>query len=211
MNAASLIVVGAFPSVDGEDISQNLTQFNKSLNTGASLGQSITTGTNVGGYELSSFTLRNNSALTGLVGVTFAVRIAELDTVATTGTASYVTILTTQTGFTYTGDLIAGDFLTFNLDPVALGANKIYGIEIDVLSNGTGTGFSGQMSARGSNSYAGGNFYTPQATFSNDPLPSAVTLNSEDLTFHANLSAIPEPTTALLGGLGMLALLRRRR
>ena len=147
------------------------------------------------------------------MGLAFSVRVTQIDTVATTGNVNYTALSAayTQTGFTFTGDLAVGDFLTFGLTPLALDSSTIYGIEVDVTSNGTGTSFSGGMSARGSNSYANGNFYTAGINFAGSGGTYAA--NTEYLTFYTDISVapIPEPSATLLGWLGMLALLLRRR
>jgi hypothetical protein len=57
---------------------------------------------------------------------------------------------------------------------------------------------------------ASGNFvdFAPSSFVTLDPI---TTTNVNIAGFNAQITAVPEPSTALLGGLGLLALLRRRR
>lgn len=204
---AAVIVSSTAPTPDGDDIAQTLQQFNKSLALTTSLGQSFTTGSNTLGYELNAFTLRISRESLGHIGLTFAIRVVELDTVATSGNASYTTV-TTQTGFTFTGNILNNDYLTFSLSPVALDPLTIYGVEVDVTSNGTGSSFAGQVHARGSNPLATGNFYIASSSVASGD----VALNSEDLTFWTDITTvIPEPASMALLALGGLLIAKPRR
>lgn len=199
------------PVIDGGDQgkvgSGDSQNFTKSFNSGGSdVGQSFTTSTNVGGYSMTSLSFKSNVGQTGIVDATFSVRIIKI---TDTGNPSSYTTVATDAGHTFSGSFSANDWFTWTLNtPVTLDAETLYGVDIRVTSTGTGTTFSAPMKA-GSAGYADGRFFDPGW----GALPSA-TINhasTEDMMFHVNLAAIPEPSAALLGGLGMLALLRRRR
>jgi hypothetical protein len=124
--------------------------------------------------------------------------------------SSYVTVATDDQ-FSFTGSYTADSWFTWTLNtPVVLDPSTLYGVDIRVVSWGTTTQFSAPMRAgNGGTTYSGGRYYDPGW----GTVPSA-TINhtsNEDMMFHVDLVAIPEPSVALLSGLGALALLRRRR
>lgn len=58
---------------------------------------------------------------------------------------------------------------------------------------------------------AGGNFNSSYSGGTASPNPNGSSPTAFDSRFEVTMSAIPEPSAALLGGIGMLMLLRRRR
>lgn len=215
LSHGAVIISSTAPTIDGGDQgkvgagdSQN---FTKSLNSGTSdVGQSFTTSTNVGGYTMNSVSFKTNSTQTGVAtttAATFLVRIIEI-TGGDVASSTYTT-LATDTGHTFTGSYSQNDWITWTLNtPVALDANTLYGVDIRVVTGGTTLAFASAMKA-GSGGYTSGRFYDPG--WGSTPSATINHTSGEDMMFHVDLVAIPEPTTALLGGLGLFALLRRRR
>jgi hypothetical protein len=216
---AAITISSTAPSLDGGDQgkvgasdSQN---FGKSFNSGTSdVGQTFTTSANVGGYAMDSVSFKIRAAQTD-VGVTtpatFLLRLIQITGGDGTTAGTYTTVATYDTGHSFTGSFAVDDWFTLSLPAtVVLAANTLYGVDIRVLNAGTGISFGTSMKA-GSGGYAAGRFYDPG--WGSTPTSSgSLALNSgEDMMFHVNLAAIPEPSASLLGGIATLLLLRRRR
>ena len=198
--AATISISSTAPTVDGADIA-NLTGGTDAGGDQGHIwgnrplqGQSFTTGSNAGGYQINSVTLRSRSTTTG---ATFNVVLGSLSGG-----------VMTQIGSTETaspGSYSNGQYITFNFDtPLTLAANTSYGF----LWGSTGTGFITDNSANDT-AYGGGSAISSGAN-------NVVDLNNVvnrtvDRVFHIDLVAIPEPSAALLALLGGLFLLRRRR
>lgn len=194
---------------------------------GAALGQTFTTGTNSGGYSLSSISVRQVSwgpTFWDFTGGTITLQIFRLDSLGVGGVGS-ITQLALETatvggepdGIGLSSGTPGSDarWLTVTLaSSVSLNPNTIYGFQI--MSDGTGGNdqFFMQLDGTSTNSYAGGvalgtgkiagAIDSAAVWAGNDGQPS-------DRAFVASMTAVPEPSAALFGGLGLLALLRRRR
>ena len=95
-----------------------------------------------------------------------------------------------------------GKWLYMALDnPLTLAANTQYGFDLSSY----GPYF--ELAGMNENQYDGGSAYT---TAGKEDLNTG-TLHGGDRTFAVNLTAVPEPSTLALAGLGSLALLFRRR
>jgi hypothetical protein len=180
---------------------------------------SFTTGNNVGGYKLNSITVQqvqwssfvNNGTWANIPnGTNFALRFGTIS--GNTLTSSFSTLTASYTGSTITqnGSSGTGFFLTLDLTGESLAdlaANTTYFFEI---TRGTGSNLYFEMNSTATNGYSGGQAFRGD---NGGQLDSDLTVNSltGDFAFHASLTAVPEPSTALLGGFGLLALLRRRR
>lgn len=228
---AATLVYTTTPTVDGDDIS-NFTGtsteagnvaggFNDDVtyiagNRGT-IGQTFTTGGNAGGYTLSAFSFQSvtytaygYTSDTG--GTTFTLRVG-------TTAGSALTTLSTESvavtgleanqpanGFPTTGN---GNFVTFTLaTPVALAPNTSYFFDMTLNA---GANYFFQTNGTSADPLAGGQAYH---TVSGDKLGTTATLDAGDRVFHADIAAVPEPSAALLGVMGVmgvLALGRRRR
>ena len=160
------------------------------------MGQTFTTLSNAGGYEVTSVTLRNRSNAVTDNGATWTVRLGGV-------AGSVFSPIATETSNNVISYL-AGDFITFTFDtPVQLAANTVYGF--DWTTNGQG--FVTDNNTDGN--YAGGTNYAT----GDDQIPDDNNLMfpGDDRVFHVNLTAVPEPGTLILLGIGMGACLFRRR
>ena len=180
---------------------------------------SFTTGNNVGGYELSSITVQQvqwpSFVSPGTFanipnGTNFSFRFGTISGTTLTPTFTTATAGYTGTAISQAGTAGTGFFLTFDLTGETLAdlaANTNYFFEI---TRGTDSTAYFEMNSTSVNGYAGGQAYRGDngGVLDANNLVNAL---PGDFAFHANLTAIPEPSAALLGGLGMLALLRRRR
>lgn len=193
----------------------------------ASLGQTFTTGSNVGGYSLSAISLRQVSWGTtywDYTGGTITLQIFQWDSANAFPGAHNITQLSLETatvggeidGITYSqGVPDVPRWLTVSLDsPVTLAANAMYGFQI--MSNGTGGNdqFFIQPDGTNTNTYSNG-FAIGTPNISGLPDTGAVWDGGNgqpgDRSFVATMTAVPEPSAALLGGLAFLTLLRRRK
>jgi hypothetical protein len=200
----------------------------------AAIGQSFTTGANTGGYSLSAISVRQVSWGTtfwDITGGTITLQVFKLN--SWSGGVGSITQLAQETA-TVSGEpdgitLSSGTpgsnarWLTVNLaTAVTLLPGTEYGFQI--MSDGTGINdrFFMQIDGTSTNSYAGGfALGTGKPGFVASPLnvgtldTTAVWRGNDgapsDRAFVATMTAVPEPSAALLGGLGMLMLLRRRR
>lgn len=180
---------------------------------------SFTTGNNAGGYKLSSITVQqvqwtsfvNNGTWASIPnGTNFSFRFGTisgntLTSLFTTATAAYTGSTITQNGSSGTGF-----FLTFDLTGESLAdlaANTTYFFEI---TRGTGSGLYFELNSTASDGYAGGQAFRGDNGGLWDA-DSSVNSLPGDFAFHADLTTVPEPRAALLGSLGLLALLRRKR
>ena len=202
---AGLITASATaPVVDGDDIAMLNTA--GSYDTGGDeghiwsnrpvMGQTFTTLANPGGYQLTSVTLQNFNNTVANNAATWTVRVGTVSGNTFTPLASE----TSNTPVSY----VPLDFLTFTFTaPVALAPNTVYGFDW----GSSGNGFVTVNNADGN--YAGGTNFRHGAN--STPADTALLFPGDDRVFHANLTQVPEPSTAVLLGLGMLALARRRR
>lgn len=194
---------------------------------GAALGQTFTTGANAGGYALSAISVRQVSWGTtfwDFTGGTITLQIFQLNSFGINGVGS-ITPLALETatvggepdgvGFSSGTPGSGARWLTVTLSStVALNPNAIYGFQI--MSDGTSSsdGFFMQIDGTATNSYAGG-FALGTGKIAGAIDSAAVWGGNDgqpgDRAFVASMTAVPEPSAALFGGLGLLALLRRRR
>lgn len=140
------------------------------------------------------------------------VNVADIGTAFYTETVSY-----SPTNFA------AGDYIKFNLGTtVNLNAAANYAFLVTPTNQGTGNEQLRFQIARNSHtSYTDGamlNYGDLNTNTGFDPVYSLTyvegpggTTGNDDMVFYLHGAAIPEPSAALLGGLGLLALLRRRR
>lgn len=188
------------PTVNGADIAQ-LTSDSSAFGNGviwgdrAARGQSFTTGSNVLGYQILSFTVQAAGAQNANGGYNLRV--------GTISGTSFSAIYSDSTG-TVTTDVAANNYITFTFaSPVTLAANTTYGVDVGRTASGY-TLYSNTNSA----SYSGGANYTSGASGVGN---TSISNTSTDLVFHLDMVAIPEPSTVGLLGLSGLLLLRRRR
>ena len=200
--AATVSISSTAPTVDGADIAND----NGAVDAGGDQGhmwsnrphqgQTFITGSNAAGYTLNAVTLKN---LTNTVtnAPTFNVVVGSV-----TGTTM------TQIGSTETAvspNYAPLDYITFTFDtPLTLNANTTYGF----LWGSAGSGFV-TVNNLDDSTFGGGTAIS--SGDNNVPDLSNVIARNVDRVFHADLDAIPEPSTALLGLAGIGLALRRRR
>ena len=188
------------------------------------IGQTFKTGNNTGGYSLSAISVRQVSWSTDwdFTGGTITLQIFRIDTVG--NGVSNITALQTETvtvggeddGLAYaSGTPNNAQWLTVNLgSPLSLAAGMQYGFQIKSSGTTANDGFFMQLDGTSTDSYSDG-FAIGTALVSGE-LDSSLIWDGgngklSDRAFVATMTAVPEPSAALLGGLGMLMLLRRRR
>lgn len=228
LHAATLAYSTTTPTVDGADIS-NFTGtteeggnvaggFNDDITYIAggrgTIGQTFTTGGNAGGYTLSAFSFQSVTYSTygytsDTGGITFTLRVGTIAASALTELSNETVAITGSeanqpaNGFPATGN---GNFVTFTLaEPVELAANTSYFFDMTLNA---GANYFFQTNGTNTDPLAGGQAYH---TVTGDKLGTTATLDAGDRVFHADIAAVPEPSSALLGVLGVLALVRRRR
>lgn len=205
-------------------------QFNPSNylagDNGSSLGQTFTTGANSGGYTLTSISVHQVGGFNtfwDFTGGAITLQVYQLGT--GTGGVWNITPLVTEVA-TVGGEpdgigLSSGtqgsgaQWLTITLTAAAtLSANTQYGFQL--VSDGTGGNdrFFMELDGTNTNPYAGG-FATGTGKVAGQPNASVVFDGNNgqpsDRAFVASMTSIPEPSSALLGAVGALALFRRRR
>lgn len=214
-NAATLSVGAVAPTSDGADISNFTSGGSDALNVSGggddftyvagnrpAQGQSFTTGSDLSGYLLTSITVQHRDYSAGFNDdFQFGTLTVRVGTVLA-GTFSLIS--SDSVAITNANGLFSdagGEYLTFTFDtPIALAANTVYGFDWD------NPGGYFEMNGTSSDVYAGGSAYNSGAI--GDATATDLT---GDRVFHVDLAVIPEPSIALLGGLGVLGLLRRRR
>jgi len=211
--SAAVVVSSTTPTVDGGDVALiTTTDLNSSgtkiyADANNNFGQSFTTGSNVAGYTITGFSFQVRTASSAPPGTkTFSIRVGGIGGID----GLDFTTLSNETGHVQSGDWAAEDWWTFTFDtPVTLAADTLYGVdgEMTAASASHTTGIPYFRFASGSQ-YADGSKYSRA---DGDPAVISSTSATLDSVFHVNMTAVPEPSAALLGALGFLALLRRRR
>lgn len=201
--AATVVINAAAPTVNNADIaSTTSTATAGSSTTTTAIGQTFTTLANVGGYQLNAVTVQVNG--TALTARTFNVRVGEVNNV--NATLTQYNSSTTESGTLAANTAAANSWITLTLDtPIMLAASTGYGFDLSMVSGSNTTWLGNSVSV-----YAGGVRFADTTASTNTGLVRDSSGNRE-LAFHLDIVAVPEPSTALLGGLGLLALLRRRR
>jgi PEP-CTERM motif len=133
----------------------------------------------------------------------------------TTGVSTTVAAGSTHQTFTGIANIGAGytlgDWVTFSFtgdDTIHLLGGYTYAFS---FSSTNGYGSSADFTVADSDVYAGGGDFNGygNGTFNDNYVHD---IDSRDRTFVANITAVPEPTSAiLLGGMGLIGLARRRR
>ena len=228
-NAATMIWSTVAPTVDGADIASFAGATTDANNLGAGAdaatytannqpnqGQTFTTGSNPGGYTLSAVTMQHVayggtfwSLDTGWnpFGGRFEISIGTISAGVLTDVGFETSPMVGSAPANQNNATGSGQYVTWTLDTtIILVPNAIYAFSIDSVADQFGGPFM-EFSGIGttSDSYTGGE------AFSEDKGTNAVTNLTGDRVFHLDIAAVPEPSAALLGGLGMLALLRRRK
>jgi hypothetical protein len=208
--SAAVVVSSTTPTVDGADVALiTTTDLNSSgtkiyTDANNNFGQSFTTGSNVAGYTITGFSFQVRTASSAPPGTkTFSIRVGGIDGLD-------FTTLSNEIGHVQSGAWAEEDWWTFTFDtPVTLAADTLYGVdgEMTAASASYTTGIPYFRFASGSQ-YADGSKYSRA---DGDPAVISSTSGTNDSVFHVNMTAVPEPSAALLGALGFLALLRRRR
>lgn len=210
--AAVITLSSSAPTVDEADIAQLLGGASLSADNGdvwggrPAMGQSFTTGDHAQGYTLDAFSFKsfNNSGSNADADQSqYTFRVGTISGAVFTPLASGTAIPT--------GDITAGDWLTMEFtSAVNLSANTQYAV--DILHDNTPSFWGWRSEGTASSVYAGGSSYA--SGVNNAPLDdSNLTVHSFDRTFHVNLVAVPEPSSAaLLAGLtGLVCVMGRRR
>lgn len=169
-------------------------------------GQTFTTGSNVGGYELSSVTIQSVDTRTN-VGA-FTVRVGTIS-----GTT--FTSLRSETAGVALGAVSANGYVTATFDTVVtLAANTTYAFDFDLSGGGSVAGFRTMNNI--ASTYTGGEAYSSgYQSGGGGYADTDIRTPNIDRIFHVDIAAVvPEPSVyALLAGLLVLgfAALRRRR
>ena len=199
--AATITISNIAPTIDGADIGNLSGGFDAGGDEGhmwgnrPHQGQSFTTGSNPGGYQINSVTLRSRGSSGS--GSTFNVVVGSLSGGIMTQVGSTETAVT--------GSYVNGSYITFNFDtPLTLNASTTYGF----LWGSNAAGFITD-NTNNDTAYTGGTGIS--SGDDNMPDLNNVIDRNVDRVFHVDLVAVPEPSAALLGLLGGCLLLRRRR
>jgi MYXO-CTERM domain-containing protein len=200
--AATISISAAAPIVDGADIAND----NGAADAGGDQGhvwsnrphqgQTFITGSNVGGYLLNAVTMKNlNNTISNspthnvVVGTVVGTTMTQIGITESAFAPAYFPL----------------DYLTFTFDtPISLAANTTYGF----LWGSAGSGFV-TVNNLDDSTYGGGTAISS----GDDNLPDLnnVISRNVDRVFHADITAVPEPSSALLGLAGLALLLLRRR
>lgn len=204
MSHAAISISSTAPTIDGADqgnLTWSTTASDSYWTDRPNPGQSFTTDANSSGYTLNSFSFQLNSTRTASSTLNYNIRVVSIS-----GTDS--TTITNLTGETWNGVHNSGDWITYTFDtPISLAANTQYGVDIQHVSGGAWQDGITSLRRNG-NTFAGGARYTR-----GDGDPVAISNTSNDMIFHVDMTAVlvPEPSAALLSGLGVMLLLRRRK
>jgi len=190
---------------------------------GNKLGQSFTTGANTGGYSLSAISVRQVSWGTTFwdyTGGTVTLQVFSMDTNHLNGVWTTTQLaLDTATvsgepdGIGYSSGTPGANaqWLTVTLSTTLnLNANTLYGFMLAASGTGGNDGFFMEIDGTNTNSYAGG-FALTTGEINGTTKWDGFNGQPSDRAFVATMTAVPEPSAALLGGLGMLMLFRRRK
>lgn len=187
---------------------------------GNKLGQSFTTGSNIGGYELSAISVRQVSWGTTFwdyTGGTVNLKVFTMNSVTSPGVWSTTQLALESATVAGTGAPTNGtpganaQWLTITLGTsLELAANTMYGFMLTASGTAGNQEFFMEIDGTSTNTYAGG-FALTTGDFGLAPVWDGNNGQPSDRAFVASMTAIPEPSAALLGGLGLLVMLRRRR
>ena len=203
MRQAAITISSTAPTLDSADqgnLTWSTTGSDSYWTDRPNPGQSFTTDSNSSGYTLNSISFQLNSTRTASSTLNYNIRVVSIS-----GTDS--TTITDLTGETWNGVHNSGDWITYTFDtPISLAADTQYGVDIQHVSGGAWQDGITSLRRNG-NTFTGGAKYTR-----NDGDPAALSNSSNDLIFHVDmdLALVPEPSAALLSGLGVMLLLRRR-
>ena len=198
-NAGLITVSDLTPTIDGADIAMlnAIGQSDPGGNEGhiwsnrPAQGQSFTTGSNFAGYWLNSITLQNEENSFGANNAKFTLRIGSI--LGTTFSA-FSTETNSNSGLAY----VPNDYITFTFaNSILLNSNSLYGFEWDSNSKGFTTW------ANHNSNYSGGEAFSSYNG-------SNLIFRDVDRIFHADLTAVPEPSTLAIFALGMIGLASRR-
>jgi hypothetical protein len=214
LNAATMVVTttGTLPATDGADIASPSGLVDIGGNEGhvwnnrPRQGQVITTGSNPGGYNLDAYSVRVRVDQGSTTSPNWNIQVGSFDS----GTGNVTEIaLETATGVAIPNSTAGNSYpavVTWSLDsPVFLAPNTEYAITVHAIDGGGFISLSDDT-----NPYGGG-------TAISGSIGSGSTANpytqhtGADRFFHANIVAIPEPSSALFGLLGLVFVARRRR
>ena len=163
------------------------------------VGQTFTTGTNVGGYTFNAVSLQHvdyDSWFHTVEAATYTVRVTDPSSAGTAGfvlvseTASVDGTEPNQFGGGYTA-IGTGRWLTLTLDsPITLAANTIYGFDAGALNGTNHLYFDTNGDGSTSGNYTGGEAYTSGVIDSGDGGGDDLRVLTGDRVFIAHLTAV---------------------
>ncbi len=190
------------------------------------VGQTFTTGNDVGGYQLNAITLQHvnydtfwslDTGWNGYNAGGFEVQIGTIAAGVFTPLASDTALMDASAPANANPGTGSAQYATLTLSsPVNLNASTVYGFAVFSSNDGTTDPFNGpyfETNGDGttSDNYTAGEAFGLAASGAFPPVTDTVISQTGDRVFHLDMVVVPEPATVGMVGIGAGLLLMHRR